>query len=78
MTTTEDRDRLARLEAAYEFVRDNMATKEDVARLEGRMDTMKAEMTGRMDAMESRLLIRFGAGGIMLVGVAIGVLKFWP
>ena len=117
MTTTEDRDRLARLEAAYEFIRENMTTKEDAARLEGRMDAMNAELNGRMDsmgarldgrmdsmnadlngrmdvlngrmdtmqtrfegrmdAMESRLLIRFGAGGVMLAGVVIGVLKFW-
>ena len=53
MTTSEDR--ITRLEAAYEFLKDNMATKEGIATLSGRMEALDARMTGRMDSLETRL-----------------------
>jgi hypothetical protein len=67
VTTSEDRDRVTRLEVAYEFVKENMSTQADVARLEG-----------RVDALENRLLLRFVAVAVVMSSVIIGVLKLWP
>ncbi len=89
MTTSEDRDRVTRLEVAYEFVKENMSTQADVARLEGRVDAVEARLEGRMDALEerldgkidalgNRLLLRFVAVAVVMSSVIIGVLKLWP
>ncbi len=67
MTTSEERDRTTRLEVAYEFVKENMATQADIARLEG-----------KIEAFESRLLLRFVAVALLMSSVIVGVLKLWP
>ena len=64
MTTTDDGDRITRLEIAYEFIRENMATQADIARLEGRMTALEgtmatqadiARLEGRMGSLEGRM-----------------------
>lgn len=59
MTTTEER--VSRLEGSYEHV----ATKADIARLEG-----------KMEAMENRLLLKFIGSMVLISGLTIAILRF--
>lgn len=81
-TTDDLRERVSRLEGGYE----HLATKADIAKLEGRMEARFAEMDARfaqvvaqMDArfaqMETKLLLKFGGLVIATVGVAVAVLR---
>ena len=71
MTTSEDRDEITRLEVAYEFIRENMATQADVALLEGKLEALDE----KMNAMANRLLLRFVAVAVVMSSVIVGVLK---
>ena len=71
MTTDDIRERVSRLEGGYE----HLATKADLARLEGRMEARFAQMEARFAQMENRLLLKFGGLVIATVGVAVAVLR---
>lgn len=60
MTTTTE-ERVSRLEGSYEHV----ATKADIARLEG-----------KMEAMENRLLLKFIGSMALISGLTIAILRF--
>ena len=71
--TTSSEERLSRLEGAYEYVAD----KADIARLEGRVDVL----TAQMNSMETRLVnklyvVGVAVAGITLAGMAL-MLRFW-
>ena len=55
-------ERVSRLEGVSE----HFATKEDIARLEA-----------KIDAMEMRLLIRLGGLIVVAVGIVVAIEKFW-
>ena len=59
MTTTEER--VSRLEGAYE----HLATKEDIARLEG-----------KVEAMEGRLLLKLVGSMAVIAGLTVAILRF--
>ena len=59
MTTT--KERVGRLEGSYEHV----ATKADIARLEG-----------KMEAIENRLLLKFIGSMVIISGLTIAILRF--
>ena len=66
MTTTEER--VSRLEGSYEHV----ATKADIERLEGKLDTSAANM----EAMENRLLLKLVGSMVVISGLTIAILRF--
>ncbi len=55
-------ERISRLEGAWQY----FATKEDIARLEA-----------KLDAMEMRLFIRLGGLMVVVGGVVVALQKFW-
>ena len=80
MTTDDLRERVSRLEGGYE----HLATKADIAKLEGRMEARFAEMEARFSQMqtliahqENRLFLKFGGLVIATVGVAVAVLRLF-
>ena len=66
MTTTEER--VSRLEGSYEHV----ATKADIRRLEGKVDTAVANM----EAMENRLMLKLVGSMVVIAGLTIAVMRF--
>ena len=66
MTTTEER--VSRLEGSYEHV----ATKADIRRLEGKVDTAVANM----EAMENRLMLKLVGSMVIIAGLTIAVMRF--
>ena len=48
-------ERVTILETRFDTILPTLATKEDIARLEGKMDSMNERLEGKMGAMEERL-----------------------
>lgn len=48
-------ERVTILETRLDTILPTLATKEDIARLEGKMDAMDERLNGKMDAMDERL-----------------------
>ena len=48
-------ERVTILETRFDTILPTLATKEDIARLEGKMDAMNERLEGKMDAMNERL-----------------------
>lgn len=48
-------ERVTILETRFDTILPTLATKEDIARLEGKMDAMDERLEGKMDAMNERL-----------------------
>ncbi len=48
-------ERVTILETRFDTILPTLATKEDIARLEGKMDSMSERLEGKMDAMNERL-----------------------
>ena len=61
-------ERVSRLEGSYEHV----ATKADIERLEGKMDTAVADM----EAMESRLLLKLVGSMVLVAGQTVAIPRF--
>jgi hypothetical protein len=64
--TTGDSASLGERVSRLEGVSEHFATKEDIARLEA-----------KIDAMEMRLLIRLGGLIVVAVGIVVAIEKFW-
>ena len=72
-------ERVAALEAAYR----HLATKADIARLEGQMATLEANLQGRIngvqgqiDGLEGTMLTAIAVATVILAGVQVA-LRFW-
>ncbi len=72
-------ERVAALEAAYQ----HLATKADIARLEGRITALEANLQGQIDGlqgqidgMEGTILTAIAVATVILAGVQVG-LRFW-
>ena len=48
-------ERVTILETRFDTILPTLATKEDIARLEGKMDSMSERLEGKMDSMNERL-----------------------
>ena len=48
-------ERVTILETRFDTILPTLATKEDIARLEGKMDSMNERLEGKMDSMNERL-----------------------
>ena len=48
-------ERVTILETRFDAILPTLATKEDIARLEGKMDAMNERLDGKIDAMSERL-----------------------
>ncbi len=80
-------ERVTILETRLDTILPTLATKEDIARLEGKMDAMDARLGGRIDAtnrrlegkidaMGNRLLIRFTGVMAALLAIAVAAARF--
>ncbi len=61
-------ERVSRLEGSYEHV----ATRADIARLEGKVETALANM----EAMENRLLLKLVGSMALIAGLTVAILRF--
>jgi hypothetical protein len=71
--TTGDSASLGERVSRLEGVSEHFATKEDIARFEGKMTSLE----NKIDAMEMRLLIRLGGLIVVAVGIVVAIEKFW-
>ena len=76
-------DRVTVLETRLDAVLLTLATKEDIARLDGKIDAVAERLNGKIvqldakiDAMANRLLIRLSAVAIAITSIAIAVVKY--
>jgi len=72
-------ERVAALEAVYK----HLATKADIARLEGRINTLEANLQGqisglegKIDGLEGTMLTAIAVATLILAAVQVG-LRFW-
>ena len=65
-------DRATAMEKRWDTILPTLATKEDMARLEGQMHLLREQM----DAMGNRLLLRFGAVALGIGALAVAAAKF--
>ena len=80
-------ERVTILETRFDTILPTLATKEDIARLEGKIDAMDARLGGRIDAtnrrlegkidaMGYRLLIGFSGVMAALLAIAVAATRF--
>ena len=72
MTTPTLEDRVTILETRFDTILPTLATKSDIARLEGRVNNLET----KMDAMGNRLLLRFGGIAFTLAAVAVAAARY--
>ena len=65
-------ERVAALEAVYK----HLATKADIARLEGQMATLEANLQGQIDGLQGTMLTAIAVATVILAGVQVA-LRFW-
>ena len=53
-----------------------MATKADIARLEGRVDNLETKMDAKMDALGNRLIIQFAGIAVVVAGLTVAAVKY--
>jgi len=69
-------ERVTILETRFDAILPTLATKEDIARLEGKMDAMNERLGGRIDAMGYRLLIGFTGVMAAVAAIAVAATRF--
>ena len=80
-------ERITILETRLDTILPTLATKEDIARLEGKMEamyrqqegnmqTMNARQEGKIDGLGNSLLIKFIGAGITIAAVAVAAAKY--
>ena len=69
-------ERVTILETRLDTILPTLATKEDITRLDGKIDALEERLNGKIDALGNRLLIRFAALLIPLLGIAVAVMKY--
>ena len=69
-------ERITILETRLDTILPNLATKEDIARLEGNMQTMNARQEGKIDGLANSLLIKFIGAGITIAAIAVAAAKY--
>ena len=69
-------ERVTILETRLDTILPTLATKEDITRLDGKIDALEERLDGKIDALGNRLLIRFTALLIPLLGIAVAVMKY--
>ena len=65
-------ERVAALEAVYK----HLATKADIARLEGQITTLEANLQGQINGLQGTMLTAIAVATVILAGVQVG-LRFW-
>ena len=69
-------ERVTILETRLETVLLTLATKEDIARLEGKIDTGNERLDAKIDAVENKMLIKLTGIAIALMGIGIAIVKY--
>ena len=87
-------ERVTILETRLDTILPTLATKEDITRLDGKIDAVEERLNGkidaleerlnrkidatngRIDALENRLLLKFAALLIPVLGIAVAVVKY--
>ena len=72
MTTPTLEDRVTILETRFDTILPTLATKADIARLEGRINNLET----KMDALGNRLIIQFGGIAFALAAIAVAAAKY--
>ncbi len=69
----------------YDAIHENVATKADINALRAEMNALRAEMKADINALraemreiEQRIVIRLGAGAVVLTGLLFTALHYWP
>ena len=69
-------ERITILETRLDTILPTLATKEDIARLEGKMEAMYREQEGKIDGLGNSLLIKFIGAGITIAAIAVAAAKY--
>ena len=69
-------ERVTVLETRLDTILPTLATKADIARLEGKMDAMNERLEGKIDNMGNRLLIKFGSVAFAIAAIAVAAAKY--
>ena len=69
-------ERVTVLETRLDTILPTLATKADIARLEGKMDAMNERLEGKIDNMGNRLLIKFGSIAFAIAAIAVAAAKY--
>ena len=69
-------ERVAILETRFDTILPTLATKEDIARLEGKIDASNQRLEGKINTMEHRLLLRFAGITATLLAIAVAAGRF--
>ncbi len=75
-TPTTVEERVTILETRLDTILPTLATKDDIARLEGKMETMNERLESKIEGMGNRLLIRFGGLAVAVATVAVAAAKY--
>ena len=76
MTTPTLEDRVTILETRFDTILPTLATKADIARLEGRVDNLETKMDAKMDALGNRLIIQFAGIAVVVAGLTVAAVKY--
>ena len=76
MTTPTLEDRVTILETRFDTILPTLATKADIARLEGRINNLETKMEGKMDALGNRLIIQFAGIAVAVAALTVAAVKY--
>ncbi len=69
-------DRVTILETHFDTILPTLATKADIARLEGRINNLETKMEGKMDALGNRLIIQFAGIAVAVAALTVAAVKY--
>ena len=76
MTTPTLEDRVTILEIRFDTILPTLATKADIARLEGRINNLETKMEGKLDALGNRLIIQFAGIAVAVAALTVAAVKY--
>lgn len=86
-TPTTVEERVTILETRLDTILPTLATKEDIARLDGKIDAVEERLNDKIDAMDvrlndkidalsNRLLIRLASVGVAIAAIAVAAARY--
>ncbi len=76
-------DRVTVLETRLDTILPTLATKEDIARLDGKIDAVEERLNGKIDKLDAkidavgnRLLVRFSVVAFAMLSIAVAAAKY--
>jgi hypothetical protein len=62
----------------YDAIHDNVATKADVAAVRADLRELEQRLSARIDLVEHRLITRLGGLVVVVAGLLLAMLHYWP